>query len=39
MSKYIFFKINNLNLLWHLQDYVLLSICVCICVYVHVSNE
>jgi len=41
MSKYIFFKINNLNLLWHLQDYVLLGmyVCVCICVYVYVSNE
>ena len=45
MSKYIFFKINNLNLLWHLRDYVLLGmyvcvcVCVCICVYVYVSNE
>ena len=43
MSKFIFFKINNLNLLWHLQDSVLLGIyvcvCVCICVHVYVSNE
>ena len=41
MSKFIFFKINNLNLSWHLQDCVLLGIyvCVCICVYVYVSNE
>ena len=40
MSKYISFKIDNLNLLWHLQDYVyLVYMCVCICVYVYVSNE